>query len=138
MRVVLDTNILLSTLIAAHSPPFRIYQAWRQGRFELLTSDAQLAELTAATRYPRLRARIAPAEAGRMVNLIRANATLIAKPHTVSASPDPDDNRILAIAEAGSADYLVSSDLGDLVALERYAGTRIVSARIFIQQVLQD
>lgn len=138
MRVVLDTNILLSALIASHSPPFRIYQAWRQGRYELLTSANQLEELTAATRYPRLRERITPAEAGRMVNLIRANATLIEKLKTVSASPDPDDNLILAIAEAGSAHYLISGDRGHLVALERYAGTRIVTTRAFVEQMLKD
>jgi len=73
-----------------------------------------------------------------MVNLIRANATLVEKLLTIAASPDPDDNRILAIAEAGSAHYLVSGDLGDLVTLERYAGTRIVTAQTFVQPVLKD
>ncbi|MES1944100.1 hypothetical protein PC39_08294 [Salinisphaera sp. PC39] len=138
MRVVLDTNILLSALISPHSPPFRIYQSWRQGRYELVTSAGQLDELSAASRYPRLRERITPAEAGRMVNLIRANATLIEKTPAVSASPDPDDNLILAIAEAGTAHYLVSGDFGDLIALGRHAGTRIVTARTFAEQILKE
>ena len=42
MRVVLDSNILLSALISPHAPPHRIYQAWRQGRFELVTGTIQL------------------------------------------------------------------------------------------------
>ena len=34
MRVVLDTNALLSALISPHGPPDTIYRAWRAARFE--------------------------------------------------------------------------------------------------------
>jgi predicted nucleic acid-binding protein len=39
MRVIPDSNILFSALISPHTPPHRIYQAWRQGVFELVTCD---------------------------------------------------------------------------------------------------
>lgn len=45
MRVVLDTNILLSALISPHGAPDTIYRAWRAARFELVTSQAQLDEI---------------------------------------------------------------------------------------------
>ena len=45
MRAVLDSNILFSALISPHGPPHRIYEAWRQRRFELVTTGIQLDEL---------------------------------------------------------------------------------------------
>jgi len=45
MRVILDTNVLLGSLISPHGPPDAIYRPWRAVRFELVTSLAQLDEL---------------------------------------------------------------------------------------------
>ena len=50
MRVVLDTNILFSALISPHGAPDSIYRAWRSGRFNLVTSRAQLEEIRRASR----------------------------------------------------------------------------------------
>jgi predicted nucleic acid-binding protein len=47
MRVVLDTNILVSTLIAPAGNPAAIYNAWEQGKFTLLTCTEHLDELRA-------------------------------------------------------------------------------------------
>ena len=50
----------------------------------------------------------------------------------VEVSPDPDDNYLLAMAVAGSADFLVTGDKRDLLGLGTHAGTRIISARAFL------
>ena len=52
MLVVLDTNILFSALISPKGAPDAIYRAWRSGRFEVVTSEAQLGEIRRASRYP--------------------------------------------------------------------------------------
>lgn len=44
MKVVLDTNVLISALISPHNPPDLILQSWLAGDFELLTSEDQLEE----------------------------------------------------------------------------------------------
>jgi len=44
---------------------------------------------------------------------------------------DPTDNFLLALCEAGNADYLVTGDKSGLLALDRHKATRIVSARDF-------
>jgi uncharacterized protein len=49
----------------------------------------------------------------------------------VERSPDPYDNYLLALAEAGNADYLVTGDKTGLLALGDHHGTRIVTARDF-------
>jgi predicted nucleic acid-binding protein len=49
----------------------------------------------------------------------------------VERSPDPTDDFLLALSEAGDADYLVTGDKSGLLALDRHKATRIVSAREF-------
>ena len=68
MRVVLDTNILISALLVQSGAPGAIYKAWIDGAFTLLTSDTQMDELRATLHKPALAARIRPYHAGRLVN----------------------------------------------------------------------
>lgn len=132
MRLVVDTNILISALLAGTSLPAQLILLWREGRFDLLTSAAQLDELRRVTRYPKIRERLAPALAGRLLNDIRDLAVLLPALPVVTASPDPDDNYLLAMAAAGSADFLVTGDKRDLLALRLFEGTRILTVRDFL------
>ena len=67
MRVVLDTNILISALISKTAAPHHIYQAWRDKRLTVLTRTEQLVEVREVTRRVAVALRIKPAEAGRLV-----------------------------------------------------------------------
>ena len=60
MRVVLDTNILVSALLVQTGHPGAIHRAWRDGHFTLLTCVEQLDELRVALHQPSLAARIEP------------------------------------------------------------------------------
>lgn len=132
MRAVLDTNVLVSALLMESSLPAQLIVHWRQGRFTLLTAAPQLDELMRVTRYPKLRARLKPALAGRLVNDLREVAVLVEPLPPVEASPDPYDNYLLSIASGGHADYLVTGDKPHLLALGSHAGTNIVSVRDFM------
>jgi predicted nucleic acid-binding protein len=77
MRLILDTNILVAALITRGTPPDKLYEAWRDGRFTLLTSELQIEEIRRVTRREGIRFRIHQAEAGRLVNDLRRLATLI-------------------------------------------------------------
>ena len=46
---------------------------------------------------------------------------------------DPADNYLLALAQAGAADYLVMGDKKALLTLQRHGGMRIVTARAFCE-----
>ena len=55
MRVILDTNVLLSAFIRVDSNPYVVLHAWLDGRFELVSSGAQIEEITRVARYPQVR-----------------------------------------------------------------------------------
>lgn len=78
MRVVLDTNILVSALIAPAGYPATIYNAWEYDRFTLLTCPEHIAEVRATLRKPRIAALIEPYKAGRLINQIKKLAGNIA------------------------------------------------------------
>jgi putative PIN family toxin of toxin-antitoxin system len=132
MRVVLDTGILIAALITRKTPPDLIYQAWRKKKFELITSEWQLSEFRRVSRYPKLRKYLVPSEAGYMINGLRYQAHILTDLPALDISPDPDDNPVLAMAVAGEADFLVSGDKRDLLALKIIEKTKIVTARNFL------
>jgi len=135
MRVVLDTGILVAALITRNTPPDLIYQAWRKKKFELITSEWQLSEFRRVSRYPKLRKYLIPSEAGSMINGMRYQALVLTDLPTLEISPDPDDNPVLAMAVASEADFLVSGDKRDLLALKIIEKTKIVTARNFLTKL---
>ncbi len=135
MRAVLDTGILIAALITTNTPPDLIYQAWRKKKFELITSEWQLSEFRRVSRYPKLRKYLIPSEAGNMVNGLRYQAVVLTDLPTMDVSQDPDDNPVLAMAVAGQADFLVTGDKRDLLALREIEKTRIVTARDFLSKL---
>lgn len=132
MRLVIDTNVLVSALLAGTSLPAHLIVMWREGRFDLLTSAEQLDELMRVTRYPKIRERLAPALAGRLINELRDIAVVVKNLPTVAVCADPYDNYLLAMAAEGAADFLVTGDKHDLLGLKLYEGTRIVTVRDFL------
>jgi putative PIN family toxin of toxin-antitoxin system len=135
MRVVLDTGILIAALITRNTPPDLIYQAWRKKKFELITSEWQLSEFRRVSRYPKLRKYLIPSEAGNMINGLRYQAVVLTDLPTMDVSQDPDDNPVLAMAVAGEADFLVSGDKRDILALGQIEKTKIVTAREFLTKL---
>ena len=131
MRVVLDTNILVSALIASAGKPAAIIDAWLDGKFTLLTCAAQVDELRSTLEKPRVAELVKPHKAGRLVNQIKRFAEDVGALPPVERSPDPMDDFLLAMSEAGNADYLVTGDKSGLLALDRHQATRIISAKEF-------
>ena len=135
LRVILDTNVLLSALIRVDSKPYRLVHAWLDGRFELVSSEAQLEELRRAARYPQVRRYFAPAEIGWLVNRIRERARFVKQLPRIDAATDPGDNYLLAMAAAGDAEYLVTGDKSDLLALGQHRGTQLVTVQAMVSKL---
>lgn len=132
MRIVIDTNVLISALLVGTSLPAHLVVLWREGRLHLLTTSVQLDELMRVTRYPKIRERLSPALAGRLINELRDVAITVTDLPTVTVCADPDDNYLLAMASVGAADFLITGDKADLLSMGRYEGTKIVTVRDFL------
>jgi putative PIN family toxin of toxin-antitoxin system len=136
MRVVLDTNVLLSALISPHGSPDAIYRAWRAARFEVVTSLTQLEELRRASRYPKFKSVLQPHRVGTMVNNLQRALVLEQLPTDVEAD-DPFDAFLLAMARTGDADYLVTGDhRAGLLQRGHFGHCRIVTPVAFCAEAL--
>jgi putative PIN family toxin of toxin-antitoxin system len=135
MRVVLDTNVLISALLVCKSTPAQLVAAWRRGVFELLTCELQLEEIRAVTRRESVRALVRPALAGEMINQLRDMAVWIETLPRVDRSADPFDNFLLAMAEGGGANVLVSGDRRGVLTLKSHGPCRIVTVRDFVSEL---
>ncbi len=78
---------------------------------------------------------IKPYTAGRLVNQMKKLAEDIGPLPRVTRSPDPNDDFLLAMSEAGKADYLVTGDKCGMLTLHRHKATQIISASAFARVV---
>ena len=131
MRAVLDTDVMVSTLLIQTGNPAAIYRVWREGQFTLLACAEHLDELRATLRKPAITERIKPYKAGILVDEVKKLALNVDAMQGVRRSSYPSRDLLLALCEAGQADYLVTEDTSGLLALERHKDTRIVTARAF-------
>ena len=137
MRLVLDTNLLVSGVIAAGLPR-RLVDGAKAGEFELCTSEVLLAELLDVLSRGKFAARLAQAglTPEGIVGDLRRIAVVVAPasvPHVVPT--DPDDDHVLAAALAGAADLIASGDKRDLLPLSSYEGIPIVTAREAVERL---
>src|SRR5580693_1936748 len=100
MRVVIDINILVSALIVPTGQPAAVIRLWLDGKFALLTCATHVDELRATLHKPRIAELIKPYKAGRLINQLKKLAQNVDPLPPVERSPDPDDDYLLALAEA--------------------------------------
>lgn len=129
MRVVLDTNVIVSALLSREGPPGRVLVIIQQQERILVTSVQQLEELRSVFARDRIRKRIRPHESEKFVQNIDGTAFVVTElPHAFH-SLDQDDNDILATAMAGDADLIVSGDKKHMLSLGQVEGISIVTPR---------
>lgn len=125
LRVVLDTNVLLSGIAYPASVPGKIVAAWRHGSIDVLLSAYILDELRRV--LPRLRHRhgLTADEIEDLVDALSIQAEVIepqpgGEPYLRDFDDQPVLGTLLAALEASDADYLVTGDKDLLVLAERY------------------
>ena len=113
MRIVLDTNVLVSGLLVPGGTTGRVVSAWRAGRFDLLLSVPQLGEIARVLTYPKIRRVLRWDDARIEVFVkqlyVRAEMVEVAR-LAIDVPGDPDDAPILATLVAGRGDVLVTGD----------------------------
>ena len=134
MRAVLDTNVVISATLIRGGIEDRILRAWQRGVFELVLSPQILDELGRALSYEKLRKFqwMTEREIIALLQTLAQESILVSGRVTVKASRDPEDDKFLAAAIEGEAQYVVSGDR-DLLDMKAYRGIRIVRPTAFLK-----
>ena len=129
MKVILDTNVLISFLLTSGPTISKILKGWKDGKFTLLVSDEILTEIKQVlTRF--VAGGLIEAEAAEaLTRWIMKDAKFISVMSVVTASPDKKDNRYLACAKDGKAEYLVTGDKKHLLPFKKFEETQIISPK---------
>lgn len=135
VKIVLDTNIIVSGLISNTGAPALLLRAWLDGKFTLITSKGQLKELCHVLEYDRLRSRISPEQRKNLLKNIDVEAIVCDILPDIDISPDPDDNITLATAIAGKANLIITGDKRHMLALEKVESIPIITARDALEQI---
>ena len=134
MRVVLDTNVLISGIFFA-GYPYEILDAWRQGRLEIATSPEILDEYSRVTLE--LSAEFPEIDPHAILRLIMIESRLTtAAPFLRQLCDDPDDDKFLACAIASGARIIVSGDKA-LRRVSGHQGVSVLSPRDFVTRHLR-
>ena len=119
LRIVLDTNVLVSGSVYPASIPGQILQLWRGGIIELVLSRYILAELERV--LPRFRFKFNADEIRDLIENLRLLAHIVEPDSAFDPGlRDPADQQILATFLAAGADYLITGDKDLLALANRY------------------
>jgi putative PIN family toxin of toxin-antitoxin system len=125
VKVVLDTNLFVSGAILKRGNPYELLEAWRREGFVLLISDALQTEIAEVLiREIKEKYHLTTDEVEETLQLLQTDALLTSPAPTLPvALRDPKDEKVLALAVGGQADYLVTGD-EDLLIMQGNPGLR--------------
>lgn len=126
MRLVLDTNVVVSAMLWGGSPKL-LLQARREKRVELYTSTPLLAELTDILCRRKFEKKTAASmlTVDQLVDRYAELAQVVRPTPTPRIVSDPDDDVVIGTALAANADLLVTGDR-PLLLVAKYQGVRTV------------
>lgn len=133
LRVVVDTNVFVSGIINPSGPPGKILQALRRRQFMLISSPSINEEILEVLSRPRLQKYGLQDSLFDIGVILYTQAELIQEKTKLQVSADPDDDKFLAAAIDGKAQYVVTGDKSDLLSLGEYQYIPIISCRAFLR-----
>ncbi len=137
MRLILDTNVLVSANIQRSYPYFIVDRVFADPNLELCISDKLFAEYVEVlnrekfAKFPDFHTR-----AQILLSDIETYGMKFTPTTKVNLISDEPDNRLLELAETCRADYLVTGNTNDFTITE-YKGTKIVSPKEFFEVLNQ-
>lgn len=132
LRFVADTNVLISRLVFRNSVPAQaVRRATSVG--DLLVSLETLEELESVLFRPKFDVYLKPSERLAFFDTLRHTALFIESVAPVSACRDPKDDKFLALAVTGQAEFILSGDQ-DLLLLHPFRGIDIFNPRQYLDR----
>ena len=133
MLVVLDTNVILSSLFSRTGAPAQVIKYWEAGDFDVSISRSLLSELERTLEYPKVKKYIKSQAAAEALFERLSEISILVEPQfrLDVIKRDTADNRVVECAKAAGAKYIVTGD-DDLLELKEYEGIIILSPAEFI------
>lgn len=132
MIVVLDASTLVSAALKADSIPERaLLRAVSEPNHLLLSREIEAEYLEVLFR-PKFDRYVSHERRQRILDIVVVAAERIEFPAAVRECRDPKDDKYLALAAAGRADVIVSSDVHDLLSMHPWRGISILSPSAFV------
>lgn len=130
LRVVLDTNVVVSALLLSVSVPRQAFDK-ALDQAEIIISTPVLLELAEVLARDKLNKYLTEQERMRFLVALLKESELVEIREQISDCRDPNDNKFLELAVCGNADVLVTGD-DDLLVLDPFRGIPILTPRDFL------
>ena len=133
IRVVLDTNVLISALLFS-GPPSQLVSAWQSSRLRPVVSAQILEEYLRVLPYPKFDLTSTEIRSLIEEEVLPFIETVKVPPLAIPKVRDPDDTKLITCAMTAGVRWLVSGD-DDLLSLQRVQSVEIVSVTVFLQHL---
>src|SRR5258706_168681 len=133
MRVVFDTNVLVSALLFERSIPAQaVFAVMETG--EILLSEALVSEINDILQRKKFEPYISTEQREEFLIALVQSGTLVEITETITACRDPKDNHILELAVSARAQTIVTGD-SDLLVLNPFQEIQILAPRDFLSRI---
>ncbi|MEG5017535.1 MULTISPECIES: putative toxin-antitoxin system toxin component, PIN family [unclassified Microcoleus] len=133
MRVVIDTNILVSAAIAGRKPASVISWVINQPDYEWVVSEEILAEYQEV--LSRRKLKLTDVQKQRWLNLIQSSTKIIDVSIEIDFPRDQKDAKFIACALSANADFLITGDR-DFTEVQSLENTLIISVSLFAESIV--
>ena len=130
-KVVIDTNVIVLSLIQKSFPYKIMYELFIEGKINLCVSEALIMEYYDVLRRPKFAVYydfVARAES--LLSDIEAKASMYMPLISIDMISNKDDNKILELADISTTDYIITGNSNDFT-FSSYKNTRIVNPKDF-------
>src|SRR4030042_4677008 len=132
MKIVLDTNVLISALIKAGSPRELFFKI-TGGKNSLISSKNIIEEFVEVSNDPKIRQYVGEEEVVEFLRVLSKSAKLVRiRSHFKVIKEDPEDDIMLRTAVDGKADFIVSG-YKHLLSLGNFRGKQVVTITRMLQ-----
>jgi len=133
MRVVLDTNVLISGIFWTGKPKETINYA-RKGKIVFLTSEHILKELKDVLTSKEKTFKLTKKDANIILNHLKKFGEICSVKSSTSICRHEADNRVLECAIDGKADYVITGDK-HLLEIKEFKGIKIITVSEFLKKL---
>ncbi|SDG52229.1 PIN domain-containing protein [Dyadobacter soli] len=130
-RVVIDTNLYVSALINENSRR-RLNLILDNPQFEIVADNALFKELRLVISRPKFSRFVSESQIKNFLELLYERSLNFETTSIVQHSPDPKDDFLLALCQDSGSNYLITGNKRDLLELQRFGKTEILSLTKFI------